>query len=195
LKYEGKDCCPHCGSKDIYDWEFETFQTRGELLAKTQDGRFRYETWKGEPVNINHNSEIRIGVIEDVWTDPPNKAIVELLSIDRAKNSRLAAKIESGVVDSGSMELLTGIGLCGLCFHVHTTENEFCDHLKSRKGGIDPESGLRIFEICKSISGCGHAIIETGEPADSGALVRSILAVKSDTNLNHTDMSDFSKPT
>lgn len=200
LKYEGKETCPHCESEDIYDWEKDTFQTNGELLAKNQDGRFRYETWKDEPVNINHDDKRIIGKIADVWPEPPKKAVVELLELDRKGkfgNERLCLKVEQGIVDSGSMELLTGIGMCSITFKVHTTEAEFSDKLKKYKGRIDPESGLHCFEICKSITGCGHAIIETGEPADSGATVRQVLASKQptsgETSFNPT-MSTEGKP-
>ena len=200
LKYEDKDCCPHCGSKDIYDWEKETFQTTGELLAKTQDGRYRYETWKGEPVNVNHDDKREVGEIEDVWPEPHRKAIVELVAIDRSgphNNEILCRKIEAKQVDSGSMELLTGIGMCSNCFNVHHSEDDFCDCLKHEKGLVNQRTGMHVFEICKSISGCGHAIIATGDPADSGALVRQVLAGKKEdqkltqnnTNFNH-DMAN-----
>ena len=183
LKYEHTDSCPWCQSKDIYDWEKETFQTVGELLARTQEGKYRYETWKGEPVNINHNDEKVIGEILDVWTDPPEKAIVELLGIDWEKAERLCHKISQKLVDSGSMELLTGIGMDSITFKIHTTEEEFSDTLKAYKGSIDPVSGLHCFEICKSIRGCGHAIIETGEPADQTATFRKVLSGKTADDL------------
>ncbi len=187
LKYEQNDHCPWCGSDDIYDWEHEAFGTKGELLAKTHDGRYRYETWKGHPVNVNHDDKRRIGQIHDVWIDPPNKAVVELISIDKQgphQNESICRKIQAGLVDSGSMELLTGVGMCAVCFNVHHSDEDFCNHLADNKGGMDLRTGMHVFEICKSITGCGHAIIATGDPADSGALVRTILAGKDETNLN-----------
>ena len=196
LKYAGKDVCPHCKSPEIYDWEKETFGTVGELLAKNQDGNYRFETWKGEPVNVNHDDERRVGKIEDVWIDPPREAVVELISLDKVgphNNDVLCRKIEAGLVDSGSMELLTGHGSCTLCQHVHHSEEDFCDCLKNMKGMVDQRTGIHVAEICKNIAGCGHAIIATGDPADSGALVRQVLAGKKEdqqpvstgTNFNH----------
>src|SRR5205823_6257369 len=112
------------------DWEFDAFQTKGELLARTQDGRFRYETWKGNPVNVNHQDSKRIGEIFDVWIEPPKKAVIELLRIAKQGphgNESLCRKITAGLVDSGSMELLTGVGACSLCFAVHHSDSDFCD--------------------------------------------------------------------
>jgi len=193
LKYPEKDCCPYCGSKDIYDYELETFQTQGELLAKSPlTGDYKFLSWKDQPVTINHDDKRRIGIIEDVWIDPPNKAVVELISIDRQgphNNESLCRKIEAGLVDSGSMELMTGLGWCSVCAHIHYSEDEFCDHLKHEKGLIDPKTGLHVFECCRNIQGCGHSIIATGEPADSGALVRQVFAADKST----TDKDSESK--
>jgi hypothetical protein len=198
LKYKDKATCPHCGSDKIFNWEKETFQTEGELLARNQDGKYRYETWKGEPVNLNHDDKKVIGHIEDVWIDPPKEAIVELISIDKRgehDNERVARKIEAGQIDSGSMELLTGIGMCSLCFNVHTSEDEFCDHLENEKGLVNQRTGMHVFEICKAVQGCGHAICTRNDPADSGALVREVFAQKNEqgedpsTNFNSNTSS------
>jgi hypothetical protein len=196
LKYKHMASCPHCGSDKIFNWEKETFQTEGELLSRNQDGKFRYETWKGEPVNLNHDDKKVVGQIEDVWTDPPKDAIVELISIDRSgpnDNERVARKIESGQVESGSMELLTGIGMCSLCFNVHTSEDEFCDHLKNEKGLVNQRTGMHVFEICKSIQGCGHAICMHNDGADPNALVREVFASKESPTIESDDYEEFCK--
>lgn len=198
LKYSGKDTCPWCGSEDIEDYEMELFQYEGELLAKDQQGNHKYLSWENQPVNLDHNDKNVIGKIESAWAVIPEKAIHELLAIDK-EHERIVSHINSGRISSGSMELLTSIGFCSKTFKVHLSEDEFSDHLKKYKGMVDPD-GHHVFEICKGISGCGHAILSSGnDPADSKAHIREVLASKnksstsSQQSLNTMSKPEFSK--
>lgn len=193
LKYAGKNECPHCHSSDIRDWERETFHSCGELLAKTDDGKYRFESWKNQPLNRNHKDEERLGRVVDVWPIPPEKGIDELLELDIENNKHLAEQIERGVVTGTSLEVLVGASLCSVCFHIATDEKApkekggWCEHLRMYKGRYDPRSNQRAFEICKNLQGSGHAVIATGDPADDGARIFQVFASKEvGTNLNTT---------
>lgn len=191
LKYAGKENCPHCNGTDIRDWEYEVFGKKGELLTKTDEGKYRWETWKGAQLNRNHNEKDHLGQVVDVWPVPPHKGIDELLEVDAALNKRLAERIALGQVTGTSLEVLVGASMCSCCFHIATDEHApkekggWCDHLRMYKGRYDPKTGQRVFEINKNLIGSGHAIIESGEPADQGARISQVFASADfDANLN-----------
>ncbi|MEI6423254.1 MAG: hypothetical protein WCP55_13615, partial [Lentisphaerota bacterium] len=176
LKYPENDNCPHCQSKDINDWEADMFGRQGELLTRTASGKWAFDTWRGCPVHENHNEEITIGTIEDVWPEPDDKAICEMLSIDRRANDRLARKIEAKQVEETSMGVLVGSSICGHCFNVSNDESRWCECLKKHKGRIHPRTGRHVFEILKNIQGAEHSIISVGYGADPQAKLKVVLA-------------------
>jgi hypothetical protein len=133
---------------------------------------------------VNHDENRVIGCVKDVWPEPPVCGINELLEVDIDKNPRLADKIRRGQVTGTSLEVLVGASLCPICFHIATDEKQpmekggWCDHLRLHKGRYDPKTGVRVFEINKNLQGSGHAIIESGEPADQGARIHEVFAMR-----------------
>jgi hypothetical protein len=174
-KYAGND------NGDFFWWN----QT---LCASRQDGMFAYETWRGGDVLENHDENSVRGHIADVWPVFADKSIDMLMATKRASFEQLVGNIDSGKVTDVSMGTIVGHSYCSVpgC-HRHAskknpniTEEDWCEHLQSRKGAYDPTEGVWIYEDNRDIFGVECSWITFGQGADSTAKLQMKVASLTD---------------
>lgn len=159
-----------------------------------------YGTFIGKHLDLNHSQEMKdmVGKIIDVYTveDPDTKdCYVEgLCKIDRKANPEIARQIETGILDSVSMEASVEESECSICgCKIHTEMDAKCEHFK---GGLNKSyevevEGKKESKKCFAINrGCtftGLGIVNV--PADGDAKILSIISAMRE-KLNKTAASD-----
>lgn len=129
-----------------------------------------YETWRYAPMFVEHQSEditTAIGVIADVslrkihgYGDGKLYKVVALAAIDRTKNPALAARLESGELNTYSMGAMVDTWTCSYC---GAGEGK-CAH-------IDPDAPVTFYElngvlVYKLVSGIvGYELSVVEDPA------------------------------
>jgi len=159
------------------------FRWRDTLLAKNTDGAYAFETWRDKPNLLNHNKNLRVGTIIDVWPIFGEKAIEFLLETEKREAQRkeplLIEALERGKPVTASMGVWVTHSLCSVCGNEAKTEDEWCDHLKYHKGRKDPKTGQRVYEDNRGITGMELSWVTVGAPADQKATLRRVVASKS----------------
>lgn len=170
-KYAGND------NGDFFWW-------RQTLLSRRQDGMFAYETWRGGDVLENHDENSVRGHISDVWPVFTDKSIDMLMATKKASFKQLCANIDSGKITDVSMGTIVGHSYCSVpnC-HRHAskknpniTEDDWCEHLKYRKGAYDPTESVWIYEDNRDIFGVECSWITFGQGADPTAKLQMKVA-------------------
>lgn len=179
-KFKGND------NGDFFWW-------RQELLALRKDGMYAYETWRGGDVLENHDENSVRGHIADVWPVFSDKSIDMLMATKRTAFKQLCANIDSGKITDVSMGTIVGHSYCSVpSCHRHAskknpniTEDDWCEHLKTRKGAFDTTEGVWIYEDNRDIFGVECSWITFGQGADSDAKLRMRVA-----SLTHQQMEN-----
>ena len=160
------------------------FWWRQTLLAGRDDGMFAYETWRGGDVLENHDENSVRGHIADVWPVFTDKSIDMLMATKKSAFQQLCANIDSGKITDVSMGTIVGHSYCSVpnC-HRHAskknpniTEDDWCEHLKYRKGAFDTTEGVWIYEDNRDIFGVECSWITFGQGADSTAKLQMKVA-------------------
>jgi hypothetical protein len=159
---------------DFFNW-------RETLLTKTADG-YAFETWRNKPNLLNHNKDLRVGTVIDVWPIFGEKAIEFLLETSKQdamkKDAILVRAFESGKEITASMGVWVDHSFCSICGNKALTEDEWCDHLKYNKGRKDSKTGKLVYEKNMGIQGMELSYITVGMAADRSATLRKLLANK-----------------
>lgn len=156
------------------------FSWREALLIKTPDG-YAFESWRNKPNLLNHDKEMRVGTVIDVWPIFGEKAIEFLLETSKQeamkKDAMLVRAFEEGKEITASMGVWVDHSFCSICGNKALTEDEWCDHLKLHKGRtID---GQKVYEDNRGVCGMELSYITVGSPADMRATLRKVVASKS----------------
>ena len=157
------------------------FAWRDTLLFKTAENEYAFESWRNKPNLLNHDKDLRVGTVVDVWPIFGEKAIEFLLETDKQeamkKDALLIKAFEGDKEITASMGVWVDHSFCSICNNKAFTEDEWCDHLKYHKGRrID---GQMVYEDNRKICGMELSFITVGAPADLGAKLRKVLASKS----------------
>lgn len=59
-----------------------------------------------------------------------------LVAVDKKKDKRFAQYVEEGLFDAVSMGCSCGYTTCGVCQHVARSTQDFCDHIRHKKGSL-----------------------------------------------------------
>ena len=158
---------------DYFEWE-------NTLLASRDDGERAYQTWKDKPNLVNHDNDIVVGRILDVWPNFQTKAI-EMLLETRKGAFRLAGRdLTRAILEGNVTEVSMGTGVdysfCSECGNMAFTEGQWCKCLRYYKGKRHPDSGNFVYENNKAIYGLEESYIVMGLAADRDAKVRRVLA-------------------
>lgn len=143
-----------------------------ESLIEWNNDRFclAYESWKYAPLHVEHKSEDitkAIGVIADVsikkevgYSDDSIYKVIALAAVDRTKEKKLAADIESGKRNSWSMGCNATHIFCSYC---GATQGQ-CTHINDTDGVIFYQLNGKI--VCRAASGLsGIELSSVGTPA------------------------------
>ncbi len=134
-----------------------------------------YETWRRAPMFVEHKSDqikTAVGVIIDVamkkvvgFGQDKLYKIVCLAAIDRTKNPEVAAKLESGALNSFSMGAMVQKYTCSVC----DAEIDKCSHISS-SNQIDfyERGGQLAYRIVHGI--VGYELSVVADPAYAVAL-------------------------
>ncbi len=147
-----------------------------------------YATFIGKHVDLNHdfqNMKNIVGKIIDAYPiedAKSNECYIEgLCKIDRKANPEIARQIETGLLDSVSMEASVESSECSICGHViHTEMDEKCEHFAK---GLNKEYDVvvegkqekrKCLAINRGITFSGLGIVTI--PADGDAKILSIIS-------------------
>jgi len=147
-----------------------------ELLAYLPDlKKYAYQTFIGRGLFVNHKSEdaeqLR-GIILDASWVPEGKYVDLLVAVDQKSYPELARQITAGYSNSVSMGTQVQFSICSICGHRSTTEEDFCDHIRYKKGQL--VDGKKAYEINNGLSFIELSVVSTG--ADRQARIKQILA-------------------
>lgn len=139
-------------------------------------------TFIGKPVTVDHQEQLRIGIILDskyVYpTDPSNPLtghyVQNVLAIDKELANKVDRNLIPGILDGRitdtSMGALVQYSQCSICNNIAHTEAEYCNHISSmkmRKLKLASGEERLVFEICHDFSFFEDSIIR---PFDLGGL-------------------------
>lgn len=147
--------------------------------------RENYKTFDGVPLFLNHQSDdvskavgkvIRAYLIEEipVW-------VKTICAVDEKNHPDIADKIRRGIITDVSMGCYVNETVCSVCGNVARDEFGFCEHIKTLKGTLDPETKKEIFEICRGIQFYELSLVTSG--ADPQAQVLELLASPIESSL------------
>lgn len=165
---------------DIDDKNFIYVRARavssGEYYGANGNGDFfpeqelkdNYKTFIRRGVYVDHKSdsvENAVGIILDAkyWDDPDTKYVECLMAIDASHP--IANKIANGIVNSVSMGAIVDRCECNQCHKVATSENEYCEHLRSYMGR--EYNGKKVYAINRGVN--FYELSCVGTPADKDA--------------------------
>lgn len=148
-------------------WAWDT-----ELLAARPDGIKTYQTWIGKPnclqhINVNPKTD-HYGSVLDSYPIHATKHIDMVLKTSRDKKTpsglSIAEGIESGQINKVSMGCLVKWSTCTYCGSVFKTVNDYCEHVRDRKGSILPvNEGLNHLSSAITKMANGEPGVKVGE--------------------------------
>jgi hypothetical protein len=168
---------------DGFRWE--------DVLLKYQPkyGMYAFETWRGKDNLENHDEQIVLGDIPDVWPVMPRKSINMLIRTDKERAWSICESVRKGSITDVSMGCIVTHSFCTVCANRAETEEEFCNCLKYHKGQfLHPDSletpklrdkykkGVWVTEDNRGVFGIECSWITVGEGADPEAKVVNLLA-------------------
>lgn len=133
-----------------------------------QELKDNYKTFIRRGVYVDHKSdsvENAVGIILDAkyWDDPDTKYVECLMAIDASHP--IATKIANGIVNSVSMGAIVDRCECNQCHKIATSENEYCEHLRSYMGR--EYNGKKVYAINRGVN--FYELSCVGTPADKDA--------------------------
>lgn len=133
-----------------------------------------YKKWIGRPLCIDHKSSsvdhVR-GFIVDTYYDRNLKRVIALCALDKFNYPDLARKISTGYSNSVSMGTAVERAICYDCGTVAKTEQDFCQHMRSRTCYGEINVGLNPIELSIVVNG-----------ADPAAKIKHIIAAANTLN-------------
>jgi len=127
-----------------------------------------YKKWIGKPLCIDHKSNsvdyIR-GIIVDTYYDHIGKRVIALCALDKKNYPDLAHKVKSGYATSVSMGTAVLRAVCSDCGQVARTEQDFCNHMRSKSCYGEINLDLQPIELSIVVNG-----------ADPKAKIKHIIA-------------------
>jgi hypothetical protein len=130
--------------------------------------KIAYKKWVGKPLCQDHNSSSVDGVrglIIDTYWDEKYKRIIALCALDKINHAKLARDVQTGVANCVSMGVGVGRAICTECGNVARTENEYCQHIRTRSAYGEINTDLAPIELSLVVNG-----------ADTRAKVLEVLA-------------------
>ena len=104
-------------------------------------------TFVGVPLFCNHENgkveEAKGLIIASEW-DPEVKGIYVIGRVDKKSYPKLSRGIEDGYINGVSMGCSVDYSKCSACKHKATSEKEFCEHIKTKKGKV--VNGKKVYE-------------------------------------------------
>lgn len=135
-----------------------------------------YALWKEKPLCIDHRSNsvdaIR-GIILDTHYDRKFKRVIALCALDKMTYPDLAKKVQLGYSANVSMGTAVGRAQCYDCGRVARTEQDFCNHMKTKSCYGEVNLDLQPIELSIVVNG-----------ADPRAKIRTIIAAANTINNN-----------
>jgi Hom_end-associated Hint/LAGLIDADG-like domain len=133
-----------------------------------------YKKWVGKPLCIDHKSSsvdhVR-GFIVDTYYDRNLKRVIALCALDKHNYPDLARKIETGYSNSVSMGTAVERAICFDCGAVARTEQDFCQHMRTKSCYGEINIGLNPLELSIVVNG-----------ADPQAKIKHIIAAANTLN-------------
>ena len=115
-----------------------------------------HKKWVGKPLCIDHKSSsvdfIR-GVIVDTYYDRAHKRVIALCALDKINYPDLARKVSSGYATSVSMGTAVGKAVCYDCGNVARTEQDFCNHMRTKSSYGEINLDLQPIELSIVVNG------------------------------------------
>lgn len=137
-----------------------------------------YKKWIGKPLCIDHKSSsvdhVR-GFIVDTYYDRKLKRVIGLCALDKHNYPDLARKVSTGYSNCVSMGTAVGKAICADCATVARTEQDFCNHMRTKSGYGEINIDLNPIELSIVVNG-----------ADPQAKIKHIIAAANNLN-NYVD--------
>lgn len=166
---------------DFFKWS--------ELLKYDSERKINaYESWKGKDNLLNHIETKVVGDIVDAYPLIKDKSINMLIRTCTRRAWDVCESVRKGSITDVSMGTVINHSFCNICDNKANTEDEWCGHLKERKGQfIHPDNleskyrdkfpkGVIAVEDNRGVFGIEVSWITVGEGADPEAKVINILA-------------------
>lgn len=135
-----------------------------------------HKKWVSRPLCVDHKSDtvdaVR-GIILDSYYDRVHKCAIALIALDKISFPELARGVQSGYKTSVSMGTRVAKAICTDCGQVASTERDFCQHMRTKSGFGEINTGLDPIEISIVVSGADHQ-----------AKIRTILAAANSLRTN-----------
>ena len=139
-------------------------------------GTFVYLSFVGKPHLEEHDAtDVRtshgILIHSTLHLGETDKPVRVLLGVDKTKNKKYAEELQSGTAFSYSMGAIAAYCQCDLCKNVATSDEEWCDHMRTYKGRY-----LQGRLMSESMYGVSYdELSRVAAPADKGAYRERVL--------------------
>jgi len=147
-----------------------------------------YGSFVGKHIDMNHDTKDLVGkIIDNYIVEEKNEKgeddcyVEGLCKVDVKANPKIARQIETGILNSVSMECSVETSVCSICGHeIHTEADKKCAHFE---GGLNKEYDIEVngsmekkkcYSINRNCTFTGLGIVNV--PADGDAKILSIIS-------------------